>query len=131
MLSDNEIEIKRLFYKIQSKNKVLLASNNTLLVLAYFFSQGLSQSQLKRRGIRFFTGLAKYFHTMDENGDGKLNRFCLEKALIEFKLELPMDVRNKILFSFFILLRIYVIDFFFLFLTLSCVISYKMISGKY
>ncbi|CAD5116098.1 DgyrCDS5024 [Dimorphilus gyrociliatus] len=73
-LSDKEIEIKRLLYKIQR----------------------LSQSQLKRRGIRIFTGLARHFHSLDENGDGKLNRFCLEKSLIEFKLELPTDLQDDL-----------------------------------
>ena len=44
------------------------------------------------------TGLAKMFHKLDENGDGKLNKYELEKALIDFHVEVSDEVSDWTLY---------------------------------
>ena len=53
---------------------------------------GLVHRQIKKRGIKVLTGLGKLFHKLDENGDGRLNKYELEKALIDFHINIPDEV---------------------------------------
>ena len=41
-----------------------------------------------------WTGLGRYYRRLDQEGDGRLNKYELEKGLIDFHVELPQEVRD-------------------------------------
>ncbi|XP_064628756.1 calcyphosin-2-like [Lineus longissimus] len=50
--------------------------------------QALVQEKLKKRGVRTVTGLGSYFRSLDETGDGVLNKYELEQALVKYHINL-------------------------------------------
>ena len=56
------------------------------------FAAGLVQRQLRKRGIKVWTSLARLFRQLDESGDGKLNKYELEKAMVDYHIDIPQEV---------------------------------------
>ena len=48
--------------------------------------------QLKKRGIRTITGLGSSLRELDRDRDGMINKVELEKALLEYHINIPQDV---------------------------------------
>lgn len=54
--------------------------------------QGVVQKQLRKRGVKVLTGLSRLFRRYDTSGDGQLNKYELEKALMEYRIDLEQDM---------------------------------------
>ena len=54
------------------------------------------RQQISTRGIRVFTGIGRQLRQGDLNGDGLLNKYELEKALVDFHIIVPQDVSHLI-----------------------------------
>ena len=52
----------------------------------------LVRQQIVKRSIRVFTGIGQQLRQGDLNGDGLLNKFELEKSLVDFRITLPQRV---------------------------------------
>lgn len=50
------------------------------------------RQQIAKRGIRVFTGIGRQLRQGDLNGDGLLNKFELEKSLVDYHITVPQDV---------------------------------------
>ena len=61
--------------------------------VAVIFSADVVQAQIRQRGIKVWTGLGRYYRRLDEQHDARLNKYELEKGLIDFHIEVPQEVR--------------------------------------
>lgn len=57
----------------------------------------LIRAQVENRGIKTMTGLFHYLQKQDINGDGCLNKYELEKALIEYHIDVDDEVTSYFL----------------------------------
>jgi hypothetical protein len=48
--------------------------------------------QIGKRGIKVFTGVGRLLRKGDMNGDGLINKFELEKSLVDFRIDVPQGV---------------------------------------
>lgn len=48
--------------------------------------------QIGKRGIKVFTGIGRLLRKGDLNGDGLINKFELEKSLVDFRINIPQGV---------------------------------------
>ena len=62
---------------------------------SYFCFSESVQKQLRRRGVKVLTGLGRLFRSHDRSGDGRLNKYELEKALIDYHIDVDQDVSIK------------------------------------
>ncbi|CAH1799757.1 unnamed protein product, partial [Owenia fusiformis] len=58
--------------------------------------QGSVRNKLKKRGIKTVTGLGSNFRKADRSGDGLINKFELEKSLIDFHIEIPDEYFDRL-----------------------------------
>lgn len=57
---------------------------------------GIVRRQIPKRGLRVYTGLGRLFRKASKfNEDEKVNKYELEKGLIDFCIEIPQDVSFK------------------------------------
>jgi len=61
-------------------------------VLCKFISAEIVRRQIGKRGVRAFTGIGRLLRRGDATEDGLLNKFELEKALIDFHINITEDV---------------------------------------
>ena len=61
--------------------------------VAVIFAVDIVQAQIGQRGIKVWTGLGRYYRRLDEQHDARLNKYELEKGLIDFHIEVPQEVR--------------------------------------
>jgi len=50
------------------------------------------RQQIAKRSIRVFTGIGRQLRQGDFSGDGLLNKYELEKSLVDFHITVPQDV---------------------------------------
>jgi len=50
------------------------------------------RQQIATRSIRVFTGIGRQLRRGDFSGDGLLNKYELEKSLVDFHISVPQDV---------------------------------------
>lgn len=60
-------------------------------IVNIFFSAEV-QEKIKRRGIKTYTGLGRYYRERDERGDAVMYRFQLEKGLFTYHIDLDPEV---------------------------------------
>lgn len=73
---------------------------NNLIKYMYHFSLSMLQilptavvqEKIRKRGIKTYTGLGRYYRERDERGDGIMYRFQLEKGLFTFHIDLDPEV---------------------------------------
>ena len=79
-------------YTCNTSNKqsliLIIITNNRLINL---FS-ACAQRQLKKRGSKTLMGLERLLRQFDREGDGQINRVELEKALLDFHIDIPQEV---------------------------------------
>ena len=52
------------------------------------------RQQLRKRGVTVMTRLGRLLRSADESGDGKLNKYELEKALVDFHINIEDEVKS-------------------------------------
>jgi len=50
------------------------------------------RQQIAKRSIRVFTGIGRQLRRGDLSGDGLLNKYELEKSLVDFHVSIPQEV---------------------------------------
>ena len=61
------------------------------------FPPVIVREQIKSRGIKVFTGLGRHLRQVAKDTDGaKVNKYELEKALINFHIQVPQEVRKSV-----------------------------------
>ena len=68
--------------------------NSTWLLSVKFCKclTAIVRQQIATRSIRVFTGIGRQLRQGDLNGDGLLNKYELEKSLVDFHISIPQDV---------------------------------------
>lgn len=62
-----------------------------LLSLCFVCLLDIVKRQVGKRGIKLFTGIGRLLRRGDLNNDGLINKFELEKSLIDFRVNIPQD----------------------------------------
>jgi len=52
----------------------------------------ITRQQIGKRGIKVYTGIGRLLRKGDLNGDGLINKFELEKSLVDFRVNIPQGV---------------------------------------
>lgn len=58
--------------------------------------QAVVQEKIRKRGIKTYTGLSRYYRERDERGDGIMYRFQLEKGLFTFHIDLDPELLDAV-----------------------------------
>ena len=101
--SKQEIEdrllLKQVHGDVTLSRKKTREKYSTSFLLFYRFVD-IVHEQIKRRGVKVWTNLGRHFRYLDANNqkDGRLNKCELEKGLIDFRIEIPQDVRVHVHF---------------------------------
>ena len=53
---------------------------------------GIVKHQIQKRGIRAWRGMGHLLRQLDQEGDGRLNKYELEKALVDYHIDVPNEV---------------------------------------
>ena len=68
------------------------SSNDVPVINNVFFLPAEVREKIRKRGIKTYTGLGRYYRERDERGDGVMYRFQLEKGLFTFHIDLDPEV---------------------------------------
>ena len=58
-----------------------------------YFVADVVRSQIKNRGVKVFTGLLRRYSKSQDQDNGVINRYELEKGLIDFRIDIPQEVK--------------------------------------